>query len=205
MSYYFPRNNNGKLAREFHRDLYRDLGYEVVMRLKEPPPNWKAEKDHKLVVLKVKHQRLVFDIPATGEIRYWIDREVAPTKDYPHLVWKNHEKGILTQDNKYAVLKLARDYFLDKIDLKPIEALPYHLGEVTDLRWFKVASVGASSKGCRITDAEGNVVNIKFEDIAQGTPSSGVTGYLDTTGKWWFWSLPARSIFFIRKVGGSLL
>ncbi len=200
---YFPNTTNGKLVRSFHRRLHQGLGQNVVMRLKEAPPDIEPSAvDARLIMLKIRHQRLIVDIPVEGTVFYWLDREIAPTEHMPKMTWGNVERGELTEENFEEVLNMVRHAFLSPVTLLPITAVPWHLGEMVDLRYFEIVAMGASSKGCRITDEHGNVVNITYDQIAQGTPSAKMTGYLDTMGKWWFWSRPSRSQGLIKKLQG---
>ena len=197
---YFPHTPAGKLVKDFHRRLWRIASHDVVIRLKEAPPDWQPmTPDGRLLMFKVKHRRFIVDMPVDGVVHWWLDQEVAPTPMHPHLSWSTTHTGSLDELNIEAVVDLVAEAFLQPLTLLPITATPYYDGVMTELRYFDIVTMGVSGKGCRITDANGLTINIDFNDIEQGTPTAKSTGYLDTMGRWWFWSRPSRSLALIRK------
>lgn len=200
---YFPNTPNGKLGQRLHRAVYRGLGQSVVMRLKNAPPNIEIEDNASMVIFKVRHQRLLLTMPETGIVSYMLQRESAPTADYPCLTWVTEKEGIVTDDLLDEVVCVVTNAFLQPITFTPINAYPYHSGAMTDLRWFKVASMGANVKGYRVTDEAGVTLNISYQEVVKGAPMVGMTGYLDTMGTWWWWPHPTRSSSLIKKLEGA--
>lgn len=185
----------GFVAKLIENDLNK------VVRVKDLTKHTSPPEGHSGVFIKANHMRLIMfasDTDLSDSVEYRLEREVAPTEHHPKLMMITVEEGVITDDNILTIVDGIIKRLLKDQEMVKICAIPYHIGDESELRWFKISGCGVNGTHAHFKNERGDEVTIPHGAIAQGFPSASTLALCDTQQRWWFFNNPSRSLNYIQ-------